>query len=137
MCECPPLGGPCAIYFPHIGRITNPYGQGKNDSNLENDLDTDKKKNINIYFCVAYSHYFFNCIHRVINRIKYFDISWLIVRMYYHTFNNSDKLINGDLTKKTVQGILYRDLMNRKCNTSNPSEFNDTCVYEGKSRKNV
>ena len=37
---------------------------------MENEPDFNKKKNRNVYFCVAYSRYFSTSIQRVINRLK-------------------------------------------------------------------
>ena len=46
----------------------------------EKERDVSKKKKKNVYFCVAYSRYFYTSIHRVINRIKnYLNLSWLRV----------------------------------------------------------
>ena len=42
---------------------------------IEKEPDVNKKKNINVYFCVAYSRYFSMYIHRVINRLKKYLIS--------------------------------------------------------------
>ena len=41
----------------------------------EKEPDVNKKKNRNVYFCVAYSRYFSTSIHRVINRLKKMSIS--------------------------------------------------------------
>ena len=44
------------------------------DPDKENDPDNDKRKNINVYSCVAYSRYLFTSTHKVIdirNRFKY------------------------------------------------------------------
>ena len=37
---------------------------------IEKEPDVRKNKNINVYFCVAYSRYFSTSNHRVINRLK-------------------------------------------------------------------
>ena len=43
---------------------------------MEKEPGVNKRKNINVYFCVAYSRYFSTSIHRVINRLKmYFNLS--------------------------------------------------------------
>ena len=42
-----------------------------------------------------------------------FNISWLIVRMSYHRFNNLAKLINSDLSIKIGQLILSHDLIDK------------------------
>ena len=107
----------------------------KLDIENEKEPDVNKKKNRNVYFCVAYSRYFSTCIHRVINGLKkIFNLSWLRVRMSYHRFNNLAELLNGDLATKTGQGIFSKDLMDRECNCSLPSKVNGKCVYEGKCR---
>ena len=77
--------------------------------NIENKKEPDvkKKKNRNIYFCVAYSRYFYTSTHRAINKLKqYFNLSWMRVRMSYHIFNNLSELINGDIATKIGWGIL-------------------------------
>ena len=102
---------------------------------IEKELDVSKNKNINVYFCVAYSHYFSTYIHRVINRLKkYFNLSWLKVRISYHRLNNLAELIYGDLAAKIGRGIFSKYLMDRECNCSLPSKFNGNFVYEGKYR---
>ena len=68
----------------------------------EKEPDVNKKKNRNVYFCVAYSRFFSTSIHRVINGLKKtFNLSWLRVRMSYHRFNNLSELLNGDLAAKS------------------------------------
>ena len=91
-----------------------------------------------IYFCVAYSSYFYASIHRVNDKIKKsFNPSWLRVRMYYHIFNNLSELLNGNLAAKIGRGIISVDLMDRDCNCSLPPKVNGECFYEGKYRKSV
>ena len=71
----------------------------------EKEQDVSKKKNRNVYFCVAYSRYFSTSMHRVINRIKKsFFLSWLRVIMSYHRFNNLAELLNGNLAAKSGGG---------------------------------
>ena len=60
---------------------------------------------------------------------KTFYLSWLRVQ-----FNNLAKLLNGDLSAKIGGGIIYRDLMDRKCNCYLPSRVNGKYIYEGKYR---
>ena len=49
---------------------------------IEKGRDVSKKKNIKVYFCVAYSRYFSTSIHRVINRLKNsFNLKWLRLLM--------------------------------------------------------
>ena len=62
------------------------------------DLDVNRKKNRDVYFCVAYSRYFSMSIHRAINKLrKTFNPSWLRVQISYHRFNNLSELRNGNL----------------------------------------
>ena len=83
----------------------------KIDNEYEKEPDVNKKKNRNVYFCVAYSRYFSTSIYRVINGLKKnFNISWLRVRMSYHRFNNLAELLNGDLAAKTGRGIFPQKL---------------------------
>ena len=94
---------------------------------------TSIKRKIEMYtFFVAYSHCVSVSIHRVINRPKIFNLSWLRVRMSYHRFNNLAGLLNGDLTERIGQGSLPKDLIDRECNCSLPYQVNRKCVYEGK-----
>ena len=100
---------------------------------IEKERDISEKKNRNVYFCVAYSHYFSTSIHRVVDRLKKsFNLTWLIVRMEYHRFNNLAELLNRDLAAKIGRGIFSKDLMDRKCNCSLPYKVNGKCAYEGK-----
>ena len=102
---------------------------------IEKEQDVSKKKNINVYFFVSYSHYFSTFIHRVINKLKKSsNPSWLRVKMSYHRFNNLAELLNGDLTAKIGSRIISKELMDKKCNCSLPYKFNVKCVYEGKCR---
>ena len=101
----------------------------------EKEPDVNGKRNINVYFCVAYSRFFSTSIHRVINGLKkMFNLSWLRVRMSYHRFNNLAELLNGDLATKIGRGIFSKDLMDRECNCSLPSKVKGKCVYKGKCR---
>ena len=91
-------------------------------------LMTSTKKR-NVYFCVAYSLYFSTSIHRVTNRLrKYFNISWMRVPMSYNIFNNLLEFLNEDLSEKTRQGRLSKDLKDRECNYSLQYKFNRKCV---------
>ena len=91
--------------FPAMGDLWKMQDE-KLEIENEKERDINKKKNRNVYFCVAYSCYFSTSIHRVINRLEnIFNISWLRVRMSYHRFNNLAKLLNGDLAAKIGQGI--------------------------------
>ena len=118
--------------FPTMGNLWKMQDE-KLEIENEKEPDVKKKKNRNVYFCVAYSRYFSKSIHRVINGLKnIFNLSWLRVRMSYHRFNNLAELLNGDLAAKIGQGIFSKDLMDRECNCSLPSKVNVKCVYEGK-----
>ena len=46
------------------------YLDKKKDRDKRNDPTTDKKKNRNVYFCDAYSHYLSASIHRVTDRLN-------------------------------------------------------------------
>ena len=85
----------------------------KLDIENEKEPDVNKKKNRNFYFCVAYSRYFSTYIHRVINKLKVFNLYWLRVRMSNHRFNNLDELLSGDFSAKVRRGIISKDLMDR------------------------
>ena len=103
------------------------------DIENEKEPDVNKKKNKDVYFCVAYSRYFSTSIHRVINGPKKtFNLSCLRVRMSYHIFKILSELLKGDLAAKIGRGIFSKDLMDRECNCSLPSKVNRKCVYEGK-----
>ena len=55
--------------------------------------------------------------------------------MSYHRLHYLDKLLNGDLTAKIVQGILSRDLMDRECTFYLPYKVNGKYVYKVKCRR--
>ena len=110
----------------------------KLETENEKEPDVNKKKNRNVYYCVAYSRFFSTSIHRVIYGLKkMFNLSWLRVRMSYHRFNNLAELLNRDLAAKIGQGIFSKDLMDRECNCSLLSKVNRKCVYEGNVCLNV
>ena len=97
--------------FPTMGELWEKQDE-KVEKNKERDVSV--KKNINVYFCVAYSRYFSTAIHRVIDRLKKsFNLTWLRVRMSYHRYNNLAELLNGDLAAKIGRGIFSKDLMDR------------------------
>ena len=63
--------------FPTIGDL---WRNQDEKVDMEKEKDVSKKKNRNVYFCVAYSRYFSMSIHRLINRIKrYSNLSWMRV----------------------------------------------------------
>ena len=64
---------------------------------------TSTKKNKNVYFCVAYSRCFSTSIHRVINRLKIFNLSWLRVRMSYHRYNNLAELLKRKYNNQKLE----------------------------------
>ena len=97
----------------------------------EKERDVSVKKNRTVYFCVAYSRYFSTSSHRVIDRLKKsFNLTWMGVRMSYHRFNNSAKILKGYLAAKIGRGIFSKDLMDRECYCSLPSKANGECVYD-------
>ena len=56
----------------------------KQDEKVEKNKEqyVSVKKNMNVYFCVAYSRYLSTAIHRVIGRLKKaFNLTWLRVRI--------------------------------------------------------
>ena len=73
---------------------------------IKNEKEPDVNKYIYIYKCllfVAYPRYFFTSIHRVTNFLqKYFNLSWLRVRMTYHSLDNLSELLNLALAAKIV-----------------------------------
>ena len=44
---------------------------------------------------------------------KSFNVSWMIVQMSYHRFNNLAELLNEDLAAKFGRGVFSKDLMDR------------------------
>ena len=118
--------------FPTMGDLWKMQDE-KLEIENEKEPDVNKKKNRNVYFCVAYSRYFSTAIHRVIDRLKKsFNLTWISVRMSHHIFNNLAELLNGDLAAKIGWGIFSKDLMYGECNCSLSSKVNKKCVYEGK-----
>ena len=90
---------------------------------MEKEHNVRKKKNINVYCCVAYSRYLSTSTGRVINRPKRsVKLSWMRVQISYHRFNNLAELLNRDLATKIGRGIFPIDLMDRECNCSLPSK---------------
>ena len=64
-------------YFPTMGDLWKMQDE-KLDIENEKEPDVNKKKNRNVYFCVAYLPYFSTSIHRVINGLKKtFNLSWI------------------------------------------------------------
>ena len=104
---------------------------------MVNESNTNKDKTINVYFCIEYSRYLFKYIHRLINRLKIMNLSWLIVCISYHRFNHLPKLVNGGLPTKFSRVIYSHDLMDTSCNYLNLSKANGKCVFEGKYQKIV
>ena len=51
---------------------------------------------------------------------KYFNFSWMRVKMSYTIFNDLEELLNRDLAAKIGQGIFSKDLMDREFNCSLP-----------------
>ena len=82
---------------------------------------------------VLLNHVTFLRQYRVIERLKNaFNLTWLIVQMLYHKFNNLVELLNRDLAAKIGRGVFSKDLIDRKYNCSLPSKVNGKCAYEGK-----
>ena len=72
--------------FPTMGDL---WSKQDEKVDTEKEPDVNKKMNRNVYICVAYSRYFSTSIHRVINRLKKsFNLSWMILWMSNHRFNN-------------------------------------------------
>ena len=125
-------GGLVPSVFAIMGELWERQGE-KLEKNKE--WDISKKKNRNVYFCVAYSRYLFTAIHRMNNRLKkLFNLIWWRVRMSYHRYNNLVDLLNGDLAAKIGRNIFFKDLMDRERKCSFPSKVSGKCFYEGKCR---
>ena len=129
-----PRVGPCTIDLPYNGIFMAIYVQEKVlwQSKWPN---YQKKKNTNVYFCIAYSRYFSTSIHRVNSRKKLFNLSCIRVQIYHHIFNNLSELHNGDPASKTRQGTLSHDLMDRYCNCFIILKVNINCIYKDKFHK--
>ena len=116
--------------FPTMGDL---WSKQDEKVDMKKEPDVNKNKNRNVYFCIAYSWYFYTSIHKVIIRLKTsFNLSWVRVRMSYHRFNNLAGLLNGYITAKIGRGIFSKYLKDIECNRSLPSKVNRKCVYEGK-----
>ena len=83
------------------------------DIEKEKEPDTKRKKQICLLSCFILTVFFYLYTQGDQQAKKYFDISWLRVRMPYHRFNNLAELLNVDLAAKIGQGILSKDLMDR------------------------
>ena len=55
---------------PDLPTMGDSWSKQDEKMDIEKEPEFSKKKNRNVYFCVAYSRYFSTSIHRVINRLK-------------------------------------------------------------------
>ena len=102
------------------------------ENEKEPDVNKKKQKCLLLYFLITLFSYIFPQGDQ--HAKKYFNLSWLRVRISYRIFDNLAELLNGDLATKIGQGILSKYLMYRECNCSLPSKCNGNCVYEDKCR---
>ena len=73
-------------------------------------------------------------LYKLFRLYKSFNLSWLIVWMSYHRFNNLAGLFNRDLVAKIGRGIISKDLMDIECNYSFSYKVNGKCVCGVKCR---
>ena len=107
--------------FPSMGDL---WRKQYENMDIEKEQDISKKKNRNVYFCVAYSLHFSTSIHRVIDRIKSHLTSHVWEYECHTGFNNLAELLNVYLAAKIGQVIFSKYLMDRECNFSLPPKVN-------------
>ena len=74
-------------------------------------------------------------IHRVIKKLKWFNLSCIRLQMSYYGFNNLSELLTGHLDAKIGWGILSCDLIYIEYKISLPYNINGKCVYKVKYQK--
>ena len=105
--------------------------EGKETRKLEK-LERDKQRNRSVYFCMGYTKFWKEPIHRLVKRLRdKFDLKWLRVSMSYHRFPNLREMLQGDLSKKLIEGVESMDFKVRDCNCrggkTGKCQYGDVC----------
>jgi hypothetical protein len=107
-------------YVPTLQEVLD-LNKGK-EKRKEEKNERDKQRNRSVYFCIGYSKFWKEPIHRWIMKLRNrFDIKWLRISMSYHRFPNLREMLAGDLASKLTEGVQSLDFKVRDCNCKDPS----------------
>jgi hypothetical protein len=77
-----------------------------------------------------------NPVHAILKELRNkHELTWLRVTMSYHKFSNLREILQGDLNRKLMDGIISHDFMDRPCNCNCASKIDGKCAYNGECRK--
>jgi hypothetical protein len=107
-------------YVPTLQEVLNL--NDRREKHKEEKKEQDKQRNRSVYFCIGYSKFWKEPIHRWIMKLRNrFNIKWLRILMSYHRFPNLREMLAGDLASKQTEGVQSLDFMVRYCNCKDPT----------------
>ena len=98
-----------------------------------------RKRPRSVFFCIGYSKGWEKPIHVTLKKLRNkHNLKWLRISMSYHRFPNLSEMLQGDLTRKLLEGVESLDFVDRECNCR-PSitKGHKLCPYQGHCRKSV
>ena len=100
-----------------------------------------KRKNRyrSVFFCIGHSKGWEHPIHRTLKRLRNnHNLKWLRISMSYHRFPNLSEMLQGDLSRKLLDGVESLDFIDRECNCrTGATPEHGLCPYRGNCRKSV
>ncbi len=89
-----------------------------------------------VWFCLGMSKWWNNPVHAILKELRNkHELTWLRVTMSYHKFSNLREILQGDLNRKLMDGIISHDFMDQPCNCNCASKIDGKCAYNGECRK--
>ena len=100
-----------------------------------------KRKNRyrSVFFCIGHSKGWEHPIHRTLKRLRNnHNLKWLRISMSYYRFPNLSEMLQGDLSRKLLDGVESLDFIDRECNCrTGATPGQGLCPYRGNCRKSV
>jgi hypothetical protein len=100
---------PNTAYVPTLQEILD-LNKGKEKRKEEKEQERDKQRNRSVYFCLGYSKFWKEPIHKWLKKLRNrFDLRRLKISMPYHQFPNLQEMFAGDFSMKSTDGVESMD----------------------------
>lgn len=120
----------------HDVKVTN----DNNSTNINAEKEKSKDNRLrSACFCVGHSRFWKAPIHRVTKKIKARckDATWLRMSMSCHRHANLGELLQGDPSKKTMNGIESVDFTEKKCGCWHRHRRDAACAFDRCNAENI
>jgi len=122
--------------FPTLGEVLDDESSQITEPNDKKSTKNQDKRIIR--FCIGMCKCWSKPIHAILKELREkHGLSWLRFTMSYHKFSNFREILQGDMNRKLMEGIISRDFMDLPCNCNNATKRSGKCIYSESCRKSV